>query len=171
MSKHLREGGTLVSPRELLADQGFMTEVAVRGNGPGHWILLEPLVYEGKWDLFTVPAGFHTDFASVPRVLRSIVSETGVHTRAAVLHDYLLHTDITAADADGIFRRVLREAGVGFILRNLMWAAVRFGSGMEDASRKEWLQMAIITALAFIAVLMALTVVIAGVLTIEPWYG
>lgn len=162
-----REGGTLVKPSELLSDQGFLTEVAVRGNGPGQWTLLEPLTYEGATDLFTVPVGFHTDFASVPRPLRSIVSETGVHTRAAVLHDYLLHsTHITASDADGIFRRVLREAGVGFLLRWLMWSAVRFGSGMEGADWREWMRMFTIVAIVCVLTIMMLTTVIAGVLTV-----
>lgn len=163
----LHPGGTLVKPRELLNGSGFLTEVAVRGNGPGKWILLEPLTYEGRWDLFTVPAGFHTDFASVPRSLRSIVSETGVHTRAAVLHDWLVNNaDVTSSDADGIFRRVLREAGVGFSLRWLMWAAVRFGSGMEDATAREWVQITVICGLVFTLLLTLTTVVIAGVITV-----
>lgn len=164
-----RAGGTLVKPAVLLSDQGFLTEVAVRGNGPGQWVLLEPLTYEGRYDLFTVPAGFHTDFASVPRALRSVVSETGVHTRAAVLHDYLLtDAQITASDADGIFRRVLREAGIGFFLQWLMWAAVRFGSGMEDADWREWFHMTVIVGTCFLLMLITLTVVITGVLTVIP---
>lgn len=166
MTLRSRKGGTLVKPVELLNGGGFLTEVAVRGIGPGNWVLLEPLTYEGARDLFTVPVGFHTDFASVPRWARSIVSETGVHTRAAVLHDYLgRQADISQSDADGIFRRVLREAGVGFFLRWLMWAAVRFGSGMEDASLKEWVQEFVIFACVALILFVFLSIFIAGVIT------
>lgn len=162
-----REGGTLVKPSELLSDSGFITEVAVRGNGPGQWVLLEPLTYEGRDDMFTVPAGFHTDFASVPRLLRSIVSETGTHTRAAVLHDYLLREgEITEADADGIFRRVLRQSGIGLTLRWLMWAAVRFGSGMTDATLKEWFQVVAISFVCFFLTIFTLAIIFTGVVNL-----
>lgn len=168
MRAKLRKGGTLTDPGEVLSGSGFLTEVAVRGTGPGYWMLLEPLVYEGNTDLFTVPVGFHTDFASVPRLLRSIVSETGVHTRAAVLHDFLGREQrhITQRDADGIFRRVLREAGIGFTLRWLMWAAVRFGSGMEDATAKEWAIVMSILATLLVLVLIFLAIFLAGVFTL-----
>lgn len=159
MRPRSRKGGTLVNPVEVLTGSGFLTEVAVRGVGPGEWQLLEPLTYEGARDLFTVPAGFHTDFASVPRWLRSIVSETGTHTRAAVLHDWLSRQGhISQSDADGIFRRVLREAGIGHALRWLMWAAVRFGSGMEDADRKEWLIFSgiVIAVMSLVSLLMVI---------------
>lgn len=166
MRIRLRQGGTLVKPEEILLDEsGFLTEVAVRGIGPGNWLLLEPLVYEASEDLFTVPAGFHTDFASVPRLLRSIVSETGVHTRAAVLHDYLgRDAGISQRDADGIFRQSLRRAGVRPVLRWLMWAAVRFGSGMEGATAKEWVQIFIIFSALFLLALLFLCIVSLGVM-------
>lgn len=171
MTPRSRQGGTLVQPAELLGDgSGFLTELAVRGNGPRNWVLLEPLSYEGAYDLFTVPVGFHTDFASVPQLLRSIVSETGLHTRASVLHDYLLRSgDVSPADADGIFRRVLRESGVGFFLRWSMWAAVRFGSGMEDATLKDWLLEFFIIGCIFLVLFVLLTIFIAGAIAFIPF--
>lgn len=38
---------------------------------------------------FKIPAGFITDFASVPKPLQILISKTGKHGKAAVLHDYL----------------------------------------------------------------------------------
>ena len=86
--------------------------------------------YEGAVENFVVPAGFITDFATVPRFMRWLVGSYGPYTRAAILHDWLLVSEIpakriTSRDADGIFRRVMKEEEVRFGLRWLMWAAVR----------------------------------------------
>ncbi|MGW0252254.1 DUF1353 domain-containing protein [Nocardia goodfellowii] len=107
--------------------------MAFIGSGPvveeldaKFWKLTEPVVYQGESQDFTVPAGFRTDFASVPRALVWLIPRYGAYTRAAILHDYLLHSHVVStADADGIFRRALRELGVSVPRRWMMWAAVR----------------------------------------------
>lgn len=106
------------------------------------WRLLESLGYYGRDDMIVVPAGFETDFASVPRSLQWLAPSTGRYTLAAILHDYLcsrmscgratfLGDDehfITAREADGLFRRVMREEGVGPVQRWLLWSGVRIGA-------------------------------------------
>lgn len=47
----------------------------------------DKLHYTKFW--FKIPAGFITDFASVPKPLQILISKTGKHGKAAVLHDYL----------------------------------------------------------------------------------
>jgi hypothetical protein len=47
---------------------------------------------EGSGDTIVVPAGFETDFASIPRVLWIIEPPLGDAGKAAVLHDYLYET-------------------------------------------------------------------------------
>jgi hypothetical protein len=96
------------------------------------WRVVEPIVYQGSRELFVVPENFETDFASVPRFLTWLVPTYGRYTKAAILHDWLWD-EATAgrfnrADADGIFCRSMRELGVPFLRRWLMWAAVRLGS-------------------------------------------
>jgi Protein of unknown function (DUF1353) len=80
-----------------------------------------------------VPAGFVTDFASVPGLFTWLVPRYGRFTKAAILHDFLCDEAkegrFIGSQADGIFRHVMRELGVGFIRRWVMWAAVRLGSG------------------------------------------
>ncbi len=97
------------------------------------WELLEDLVYQGKKESFTVKKGFRTDLASVPHSFTWLVPRYGRYTRAAVLHDMLCREAharrFSRYDADGIFRRTMRELGVGFLRRWLMWVAVRFGAG------------------------------------------
>ena len=118
--------------------------VAVRTSGPEVWELLEPLAYRGRSQRFVVPAGFRTDLATVPRVVVWLVPRWGLYTRAAVLHDWLITEGIaagvvTSRDADGIFRRVLRESGVPVVRRWLMWCGVRWGALTDARRRRGWL--------------------------------
>jgi hypothetical protein len=115
----------------------FLTgEPAVRQDGDRTWKLLEPIEYQGKHETFRVSAGFETDFASVPRLVTWLVPTYGRYTKAAILHDYLCTEShlgrFDRADADGIFRRAMRELNVGFLRRWLMWVAVRFGGGWKN---------------------------------------
>lgn len=117
----------------------FVTEgVAVRQVDARTWMLLEPVVYQGDRELFTVPVGFRTDFASVPRVFVWLLPRYGVFTRAAILHDHLVRTGVVGrSDADGLFRRAMRELEVSFVRRWTMWAAVRLTSGLAGADAAE----------------------------------
>lgn len=114
-----------------------------RGDG-SRWQLVEPLAYQGRDELFTVPAGFETDFASVPRAFTWLIPRYGRYTKAAILHDYLCrraeHGQFRWADADGIFRRVMRELGVALLRRWLMWAAVRLHSIVLFEPSSLWTQ-------------------------------
>jgi hypothetical protein len=118
--------------------------LTVRRVDAHRWQLVDDLVYEGRRDRFVVPAGFRTDFASVPRPVTWLVPRFGAYTLAAILHDWLvtegLRTGVvTARDADGIFRRVMRESGVPVLRRWLMWAGVRWGALTDERRRSGWL--------------------------------
>ncbi len=104
----------------------FASFVTVTEDGD-YWRLMHPLIYHGARDRFVVPVGFRTDFASVPHTLTWLVSRTGKHNRAAVLHDYLTRNPqlVSRKDADGIFLRVLRELGVAPVRRRLLYWGVR----------------------------------------------
>jgi hypothetical protein len=111
--------------------------------------------------MFTVPKGFTTDFASVPRIFVWLLPRYGRWTQAAVLHDFLWHLaregKFNKADADGIFNRALRELEVPFLRRWIMWAAVRWGAGPKSWLAKgplPFLKMLVISipTLALVAV-------------------
>ncbi|WP_378739510.1 DUF1353 domain-containing protein [Nocardia brasiliensis] len=116
--------------------------MAFVGSGPvveeidaQFWRVVEPLVYQGDSQEFVIPAGFRTDFASVPRALVWLIPRYGAYTRAAILHDYLRSANVVSiADADGIFRRCLQELGVSVPRRWMMWAGVRLASGLRGAT-------------------------------------
>jgi hypothetical protein len=122
----------------------FDSELTIRAVGPVTWKLMAPLIWTGtRGDTFTVPSGFVTDFATVPRFLHWLVSPYGAYTRAAVLHDWLLvelaawtrgdentseDPPADSHDTDGIFRRVMQDLGVPFIQRWIMWTGVRWAA-------------------------------------------
>lgn len=133
----------------------------IKNKGDTSFCLVEPLVYEGNFDVITVPAGTTTDFASVPQIFTWLLPRYGVYTRAAIVHDYLCssQTVISRNDADGIFRRILRELGVSFPVRWMMWTAVRFDARMSGATKLEWFQFVLIAILS-IAFLLVPTIIL-----------
>jgi hypothetical protein len=80
--------------------------------------------------LYTVEAGFRTDFATIPRVLWPWLGHPAAEfAQAAVLHDWLYVTMAAGsrARADAVFREAMRVLGVAAWKRWLMWAGVRLG--------------------------------------------
>lgn len=136
----------------------------VRQVSDREWELEEALTYRGESDEFVVPKGMLTDFASVPRVFVWFLPRYGRYTRAAILHDYLWRfrvgndtEPVSRRDADGLFRRVMRELDVPFLRRWIMWAAVRWAALLKPGGQKGWLRDApevlLITAVALPLVL------------------
>lgn len=77
--------------------------------------------------LITIPAGFITDFASVPRFLWAILPHDGPWAPAAVVHDFLYshHSACSRFLADAVFRDGMATLKVPLWRRWLMWLAVR----------------------------------------------
>lgn len=110
------------------------------------WVLLRPLTYTGESQSWAIPAGYVTDFASVPRAFEWKVRRFGRYTRAAIVHDYLITDEltkdepaITSRDVDGVFRRIMREEGVPFATRWFMWLGVRLGAAFSTGARRHGL--------------------------------
>jgi len=95
------------------------------------WVLDAPLIYTQSLNglislCVTVPAGFVTDFASVPWPFWWIVPPTGRWCRAAVLHDFLCqHPKVSRFFADAMFRECMYRLDVPLWRRVLMYYAVR----------------------------------------------
>jgi hypothetical protein len=117
----------------------FMTRLSVEEEDEqrGLWRLGHPLVYQsdllGK--TITVPAGFVTDFASIPRLPIVYLAVGGRGDRAAVAHDWLYSSQaVDRATADAILREALLATGYGSLLANMFYAAVRlFGASHWSA--------------------------------------
>lgn len=75
-----------------------------------------------------IPAGFVTDWASIPRFYRWRFSPTGKHSRAALAHDFLYREAIVPrAVCDQVFLDAMEALGVGWWSRHVMHKAVRLG--------------------------------------------
>ena len=138
-----RAGATVGAPGHGRCVPFDSPTITVRRTGEETWEVLEPLVYRGSRDTFVVPAGFRTDFATVPRVAVWLIPRFGRYTLAAVLHDWLVTVGLLAGvvssrDADGLFRRVLAELGVPPVRRWLMWCGVRWGALANPLRRPGW---------------------------------
>lgn len=145
----------------------------VRQIGDRDWEVAKALTYRGIDEEFVVPAGMETDFASVPRAFVWFLPRYGRYTKAAILHDYLWRfrvgsqtEPVSRRDADGLFRRVMRELDVPFLRRWIMWAAVRWAALTKRDGRRGWLrdapQVFLVTAVALPFVLPPALVVLVG---------
>lgn len=101
------------------------------------WRLLAGFSYStaigGGKEIF-VPAGFETDFASIPRGLWNLFPPTGSYGKAAVIHDFLYRMWGTSrADADKIFLEGMEVLGVNWVTRRVIYRAVRLFGGTAYA--------------------------------------
>lgn len=95
--------------------------------------LLEDLVFYTKaGDSITVPTGFESDGASVPKLFWSAFPPFDTYLPAAVVHDLLCvqgHNDkclYTSREAADIFYEAMRACGVGITKARTMYYAVRY---------------------------------------------
>lgn len=134
----------------------FITPLEVEFIDGQKWKVIKEFDYlvdfEDQNSAIRVPAGFVTDFASIPRMFWDWIPPTGPYAKAAVVHDYLYVVGgkvccykgpyllydprckkcktFTKEQADRIFRDAMEVLGVGNPKRWLMWQAVRkFGKG------------------------------------------
>lgn len=116
----------------------FTTSLRIEDIDGTNFELIEEFVYFITWglpDKVVVPAGFITDFATVPAMFRFLVPATGRHGKACVVHDYLCRTPIITTDkttyrisrkeADEIFYEAMKVLNVPAWRRVLMYAFVR----------------------------------------------
>jgi hypothetical protein len=110
----------------------FKSYLDIRAVEGGYELLAPLRYYSTLLDTeIVVPAGFFTDFASIPRVARVFITGHGKDRWAAVVHDYLY--SILAYDrktADKVFLEAMEVSGVSFIKRRVMYRAVRTGGWM-----------------------------------------
>ena len=112
----------------------FTTELIVKDLGNRTWELVEPLVFMTclfkKPRFITAPRGFVTDFASIPRPFWFLLPPTGDYGKAAVVHDWLYFAGTySRRDADLVFLEAMKALGVNWLVRGVMYEAVRWFAG------------------------------------------
>ena len=109
----------------------FATDLRVQRRDDGKWVTASKITYynlpEGVGTV-TIPEGFVTDFASVPRLPFMFWLLGDRADYAALIHDYLYATaKFPRAKCDAIFRHVAGWEGVGWLARWTMWTGIRVG--------------------------------------------
>lgn len=109
----------------------FLTKLRTEDVDDGTGVLTDPLVALLDDEVrITVPRGFKTDYASVPRIPLAYLLAGGIARRASVLHDYLYAKQVDREWADNVFLGAMEADGVAWWRRKLMYQAVRmFGGG------------------------------------------
>jgi hypothetical protein len=115
---------------------GFLTSLETTkvreasSHGRAQWKLLTDMGYHSKLQgLIVVPAGFVTDFASVPRLPLMYWLFGDTAHASAVVHDYLCRNWVPAGmiewrEAAEVFREAMKHEGVPAWRRWLMYQAV-----------------------------------------------
>jgi hypothetical protein len=127
MAKQQTHRGVAVSS---FTDDLLVKVLAEERKGLGLFEVAHPFTFDigflGSGETIVVPAGFQTDFASIPWFARWLFPTSGKVAKAALLHDYmLLLNDPRASNA---FDQALAVAGVGQPRRWIMVTAVRLWS-------------------------------------------
>jgi hypothetical protein len=102
-----------------------------------------------------------TDLASIPRFMRWFEGSYGLHTLAAILHDQLIvdqpNKGALGSDtlSDRFFREMLGSAGVPWLKRWIIWAAVAIrtrwaAGGLRRASLCLWVVLAVSGITSFV---------------------
>lgn len=100
--------------------------------------LVEPWTFYVDHSAITIPPGFWTDWASIPKPARAFLDRDGRWARAALAHDFLYF--ITYRDSravcDAILLAGMEYDGVGWAARHAIYLAVRIGGGWTWARYK-----------------------------------
>jgi hypothetical protein len=96
------------------------------------YVLTKPIAWSPNpgqpYKRVEVPAGFVTDFASIPRTFWSITRPDGEYAYAAIVHDYLYWTqERPREESDQIFKLVLEDLKIDPKTIAIVHAAVRLG--------------------------------------------
>ena len=95
---------------------------------PDYWAIRAPLTWEAPDFNITIPAGFITDLASIPRILRNVLDVDGRSRCPAILHDFLYSCQRTTRSfADEQLRLALIAYGDTPAAARLYWLGVRIG--------------------------------------------
>ena len=119
---------------EFTSDLVIKLHDGLANEGRGEWEVVEPFGYRSDVasphkvgdTLIVVPAGFRTDFASVPNWPIAAEVYKDCARKAAVIHAYLYRTGRFSREVcDAVFREAGVTEGYPVEIMDIMWLAVR----------------------------------------------
>jgi hypothetical protein len=124
----IRRKSLLAAPIWKLAE--FQSTLKVEAIDDRHWKLLDTFIYDSDvaGERIIIPAGFVTDFASVPRIPLAYLLFGGRANAAATVHDWLYTTGMFLKRmCDAVFYEAMRTSGVRLDFAWWMWLGVSWG--------------------------------------------
>lgn len=120
----------------------FLTtlDVELVAEGEDAWILRNPFAYHSEvlGMIVTVPPGFVTDFASVPRLPVIYMLTGNTAHRPAVIHDFLYTTSACERkQADEVFLEAMEVVGIPAWKRYPMYWGVRAFGGSHFKKKEK----------------------------------
>lgn len=127
---------------------GFLSPLELEYLDGRQWRITQPFEYclgrPESLERVIIPTGFVTDFASIPRMLWTLLPPTGAYGKAAVVHDWLYQkrlittlwptTDVpvrsrlcSRGEADHTLLEAMQVLGVTWPTRSTIYAGVRTG--------------------------------------------
>lgn len=108
---------------------GFSAPLDLRVWVPGEWVVLADTTYTSlSGASFTIPRGFITDLASIPKPAQAVMSIDDETRMPAALHDWLYcNQQLPRSEADALLLEALERAGSWWLKRRTIWSAVRTG--------------------------------------------
>ena len=108
---------------------GIFTDLDLRVlDEPGQFLTLNTFTFTSLGVVYIIRAGFRTDLASIPILLRSFFSRTGKNRKPAVAHDHMYSCRFQNRQiCDLIFRDMLIVQKVPKWKANLYYFGVRAG--------------------------------------------
>lgn len=136
-------GNTSQKPQKPRGERNsFLTPLVVEVMPSGRTLRLAvPFTFRWKslGTTIRIPAGFVTDFASIPRFARMVIPKLGRYNKAAVVHDAIYQGVVPGFNrygADQAFLAGMVALGVAPWKRRLMYWAVRLGGWAAWRKRK-----------------------------------
>ncbi len=134
-----------MSAVEPIVQSGFLSPLLTDETSDDEAILVADFHYASVrlQRVVTVPKGFRTDYASVPRLPFAYMLFGGTAKKAAVIHDYLYRqSGVSRSDADAVFSEAMAASGQGWWRRVPMYAGLRlFGWTAYQERNPDQLEM------------------------------
>jgi Protein of unknown function (DUF1353) len=124
----------------------FKSPLQVQAIDDNTWVMLSPLSYDSDHlgRLVTVPKGFVTDFASVPRLPVAFMLEGDRAHMPAVIHDFLYSSDCLKADADLVLAEAMTVTGQPWWrVKMFYWGVRMFGETSYEADQAKKKKLAL----------------------------
>ena len=111
--------------------------IALHPRDPDNWIVMQEYRYRSHGIDITIPRGFVTDLASIPRGLWWLIAPFELSTTAPIVHDWCYRHGLkTRAEIDELFLAIMKDEGVSYWRRYAAYWGVRMGGSSSFGSGK-----------------------------------